>query len=73
MSNSVVEAGFSSLTATLTDRKLNMTHSVMENLLLLKINNMVWKEKDRNELIETALTEYTKFRRKGKMDESKFM
>ena len=70
VSNSVVEAGFSSLTAMLTDRRLNMTHSVMENLLLLKINNKVWKEKDRNELIESALTEYTKSRRKIKMDES---
>ena len=59
MSNSEVEACFSSLTAKLTDRRLNMTHSVMENLLL-KINNMVWKKKDRNELIESALTEYTK-------------
>ena len=72
VSNSVVEAGFSSLTAMLTDRRLNMTHSVMENLLLLKINNMVWKEKDRNKLIESALTEYTKSRRKIKMDESNF-
>lgn len=38
VSNAVVESGFSHLTAMLSDRRLRLNHSTMEDLLLLKVN-----------------------------------
>jgi hypothetical protein len=59
----VVESGFSHLTALLNDRRLSTKHSTMENLLLLKVNNINWTEKDRDEIIDSALDDYMSKRR----------
>ena len=72
VSNSVVESGFSFLTCMLTDRRLSMCHETMENLLVIKLNNLVWKDADRDSIIQMALNNYCQTRRKSKIDKSEF-
>ncbi|XP_050411066.1 uncharacterized protein LOC126825422 [Patella vulgata] len=68
-SNSTVEAGFSHLTGMLSDRRLSLHHSSMEDLLLIKINNLVWTEKERNAILESAVKSYiSSKRRKCELD-----
>lgn len=70
ISNSVVEAGFSHLTCILSDRRLSMKHQTMENLLLIKVNDSLWSNKEREELLESALVKYYNMakRRKRKLE-----
>lgn len=69
VSNSVVESGFSFLTSMLTDRRLSLSHQTMENLLIIKINDFVWTNEEKDELIEVALKNYmTSKRRKRKLE-----
>ncbi|KAL5016137.1 hypothetical protein ScPMuIL_005726 [Solemya velum] len=63
-SNSVVESGFSHLTCMLTDRRLSLNHSTMENLLLIKVNDFVWTQEEKEQILETALSKYTSTKRK---------
>ncbi|KAK6186787.1 hypothetical protein SNE40_006061 [Patella caerulea] len=46
-SNGVVEAGFSHLNSMLLDRRLCLNHGSMADLLLIKINDLVWTEKEK--------------------------
>ena len=57
-SNSVVEGGFSQLTAMLLDRRLCLSHETMEDLLLIKTNDGVWTNSEREDIIETALQKF---------------
>ena len=69
VSNSIVESGFSHLTHMLTDRRLSLKHKTMENLLLIKINDFVWSEGEKDEILEKALDTYmTGKRRKRVVD-----
>ena len=52
VSNSVVEGGFSHLTCMLSDKRLSLNHNTMENLLMIKINNKVWSESEKNGIID---------------------
>jgi hypothetical protein len=54
-SNSAVESGFSHLTAMLNDRRLSLSHKTMENLLLLKINNVILTKQEKEMLLQKAL------------------
>ncbi|XP_077989284.1 zinc finger protein 862-like [Glandiceps talaboti] len=72
VSNSTVEAGFSFLTAMLTDRRLSMNHETMEDLLVIKANHLVFTEMERSEIIESALDEFMQKRRKLQIDNAKF-
>jgi len=72
VSNSVVESGFSHLSSMLTDRRLSLNHSTMEDLLLLKINHHSWVDSDRDEIITSALKKYTRKRRCTKLDNTPF-
>ena len=62
-SNSVVESGFSVLTATLTDLRLNLDNKTMEDLLLIRTNHKVWSPQERDEIIYSAHTSLKKKRR----------
>lgn len=64
VSNSSVEKGFSHLTCMLSDRRLNLKHSTMEDLLMIKINNLVWNPTEREELMEASLENFMETRRK---------
>jgi hypothetical protein len=67
-SNSVVEAGFSMLTAMLSDRRLSLKHETMENLLMIKVNHLMWNDLERGEILEVALAKYMEKRRKIQID-----
>ena len=72
-SNSVVEKGFSQLTAMLSDRRLSMKPITMGNLLIIKVNHLTWPPEERDEIIERALEIYMqKKRRKLKLDVTPF-
>ena len=47
-----------------------MKHGTMEDLLLVKMNNLVWTPKERDEVIEAALEKFMKPTRKCKLDKS---
>jgi len=68
-SNSVVESGFSVLTAMLSDRRLSLNHQTMEDLLMIKINDSIWTDTQRNGIIDAAVQMYISKRRKQKIEQ----
>ena len=52
VSNSIVEKGFSQLTAMMSDRRLGTAADTMENLMLIKVNNLTWTPEEREEIIK---------------------
>ena len=70
ISTATVESGFSHLTAILTDCRVSMSHSTMDDLLSIKVNDLQWRESEREALINVALDSYLKSRRLGKLDSS---
>ena len=64
VSNSTVEGGFSILTAMLSDCRLSLNHSTMENLMLIKANHLAWSERDRDEIIDDALEHFLSSKRR---------
>lgn len=71
-SNSIAEKGFSQLTAMLSDRRLSMGVDTMDDLLLVKVNNLSWTVQERDEIIDMALENYMKTRRKLQIDTTPF-
>lgn len=70
-SNSTVERGFSHLTAMLSDKRLSLSHRPMENLLLLKINHLVFTSIEIEHMLQLAVTCFlTSKKRKLKLDEA---
>ena len=53
-SNSAVEHGISMLTNILTNQHLKMSHSTLENLILIRCNDSIWLDYERNEIIQWA-------------------
>ena len=53
-SNSDVEHGFSMLTNTLMNRHLKMSHSTLENLILIRCNDGIWLDYQRKKIIQQA-------------------
>jgi hypothetical protein len=69
VSNSVIESGFSRLTLLLSDRRLSMAHSTMEAFVLISINDKIWTEQEREDIMQAAVEDYTmQSRRKRKME-----
>ncbi|KAK6186633.1 hypothetical protein SNE40_005922 [Patella caerulea] len=68
-SNGVVEAGFSHLNSMLLDRRLCLNHGSMADLLLIKINDLVWTEKEKGLIINSAVDKFlSSKRRKRQID-----
>jgi hypothetical protein len=67
VSNAVVESGFSRLTHLLSDRRLSMNHETME-AMLLQANDSLWTEHERSDIIEMALQQFLRKRRKRCME-----
>ena len=59
LSNSTVEAGFSFLSAMLSDRRLSLRHDTMEDLLIIKANDRLWTANERDAIIDSALAKYS--------------
>ena len=53
-SNSAAECGFSRLTNILMNQHLKMSHSTLENLILIRCNNRILLDYERNEIIQQA-------------------
>jgi hypothetical protein len=53
-SNSMVEKCFSQLSAMLSDRRLSLGHGTMEDLLMVKVNDLSWDSSEREEIINIA-------------------
>lgn len=68
LSNSTVERGFSSLTSMLSDRRLSLHHKTMENLLLIRVNNLSWTDTEREDILNRSVNAYLSKRRKCKME-----
>ncbi|XP_038063160.1 zinc finger protein 862-like [Patiria miniata] len=64
VSNSTVECGFSMLTAMLSDRRLSLSHTTMEDLLVIKANHQVWSESERDDIIEASLKNFMSSKRR---------
>ncbi|ELU04632.1 hypothetical protein CAPTEDRAFT_198081 [Capitella teleta] len=69
-SNSIVESAFSILNAMLSDRRLSLQHSTMENLLLLKHNGQFIFEAEVEDIISSNVTEFLQKRRKRKLHQA---
>ena len=63
VSNSTVERGFSILTMMMTDRRLNLSHEVLVDIMRIKINDKVWSVDERERIISRAVKLYTDKRR----------
>ena len=50
----------------LTDSRLSISHSTMENIILLQVKDRCWTEQERAELIENALIQFMSNARKIK-------
>lgn len=70
MSTAIVHSGFSHLTVLLTDRRLSMSHSTMEAILLIKVNDLQIYESERNKILEAGLETDLNKRRITKMCDS---
>ena len=68
VSNSTVEGGFSYLTALLTDRRLSMSHELMEDLMVIKTNHQLWTAAERDDTIEQTLLKLTEKKRRKNCD-----
>ena len=68
-SNSLVESAFSQLNAMLSDRRLSLQHSTMENLLLLKHNAQFLTAVEIETLISSSVSTFLQKRRKRKLPE----
>lgn len=63
-SNRTVKRGFSKLTTLLTDKRLSMSHSSMENCLLIAANATSFSTEERNDIIKSAVAKYLNKRRR---------
>ena len=63
-SNSTVERSFSLLSNMLTDKRLSTTHATMNMLLKIKINDSLWNERERQEIIDRAMEIFMTKRRR---------
>ena len=68
-SNSSVERAFSTLSNILSDKHNSSKHATLENLLLVKLNDKVWNDVEREEIIERSLAIYLKKRPKRRLDQ----
>jgi hypothetical protein len=57
-SNSSVEWAISFLTMSLSDKRLRMSHAVLEIRLIIKHNDAIWKGNEREEILKCALEIY---------------
>ena len=62
-SNSTVERAFSILTAMLSDKRLLLKHTSLQDLMIIKINDKIWSVAEREEILESALNTYMSKRR----------
>ena len=63
-SNSSVERAFSTLTMILSDRRLSLKHDGIEDIAIICVNDHLWSQRDREEIIESAYNIYKEKRRK---------
>ena len=62
-SNSTVERAFSVVSLILSDRRLNMSHKMMEQCIMIFANDSNWSKSEREQLIERAVDLYMEKRR----------
>ena len=60
-SSSAVEREFSNLTLVLSDHRLGLSHENVENVLL-KGNVKLWSPRERNKIIDGAVSKYLQIR-----------
>ncbi|ELU07598.1 hypothetical protein CAPTEDRAFT_201533 [Capitella teleta] len=69
-SNATVEAGFSHLTAMLSDRRLLLSHSTMRDLLLLNVNHLSLSKAEREQITTKAVESFlTRRKRKHQLED----
>ena len=68
LADSAVERGFSMLTNILTNWHLKMSHSTLENLILIRCNDSIWLDYERNEIIQPAADIHFAKQRKLRVD-----
>ena len=70
-SNSSVERVFSILTILLSDRRLKMNHSTMEDCIIISGNDALWSDKERGDIVKAAVEKYLMKRRVKRMAKDK--
>ena len=68
-SNSNVERAFSILRLLLSDKRLSTSHTLMEMRLRFAVNDIIWTEKEQEDLLTHATELYLMKNRKRKLDE----
>ena len=68
-SNSTVERAFSLLTLLLSDRRLSMNHSIIQDLITINLSDKNWCDVERDEILEQAVEKYLKKRRTTSLSE----
>ena len=67
-SNSTTERSFSILTLLLTNRRTKLAHDTIRMLLSIKINDHLWSEQERDNIISEAVDLYMSVPRKKQVD-----
>ena len=65
-SNSTVERAFSLLSLLLSDRRLSLAHTTIEDLLVIDINDKLWTTQERENIILSAAEKYQATKRRVK-------
>ena len=63
------ERCFIILTSMMTDRRTNLTHDILVDIMTIKSNDKNWKEAERDELIDRAVQLYNRKRRSKQIDD----
>ena len=63
-SNSTVERAFNLITLIMSDRRLSLSHSTMEDIVTININDKLWIQSEREEIIRAAANKYEKAKRR---------
>ena len=66
-SNSKVKITFSTVSNKLSDKRLSMSHSTLNDNLIVYGNHSLWNKDEREEIIERALDMYLKSQRRMKI------
>ena len=48
----------------MSDRRLKFLHSTIEDIMIVKLNDKIWSESERREIMESALKKFLRKRKK---------
>ena len=68
-SNSTAEQAFSTLTQIITNHPISLKHKPIDDIMIIKCNDVNWKKKEKEDIIKRAQEIYCEKRRRKRWDE----